>query len=118
MARISGMRWKIISCSSGGRAALYHQAEATKKASGASSHRAQKRTMRVRSRSSRIQAAVMSPNSPAMIRAKKVRNESAGQKVGLKNPDQKFRSSGQVPGVSMKSMTPLMRNSDIQAAPK
>ena len=97
---------------------MYHQAEATKKASGASSHRAQKRTMRVRSRSSRIQAAVMSPNSPAMIRAKKVRNESAGQKVGLKNPDQKFRSSGQVPGVSMKSMTPLMRNSDIQAAPK
>ena len=35
MARISGMRRKIISSTSGGRAALYHQAEATKKASGA-----------------------------------------------------------------------------------
>ena len=57
-------------------------------------------------------------NMPAIIRLRKVRKKRLGQKLGLKNPCQKFCVFSHAPGVSMKPMMPLIRNRLSQANTK
>ena len=62
-----------------------------------------------------MKTAVRMPKIPENMKAIAVLKNMAGNMVGLKNPDQKLPSSSQLPGVSMKSMIPLIRKRDSQA---
>ncbi len=57
-------------------------------------------------------------NMEAKTKEIKVRKNTEGQNVGLKNPLQKSRFSSHAPGVSMKSIIPVIMKRDIQAQMK
>ena len=62
-----------------------------------------------------IKTAVIKPKTPARTRESDVRKKSAGHMVGLKKPSQKLLVLSQFPGVSMKSIIPLIKNKESQA---